>query len=79
MDIEGFKHDSMLEVCNIDTYSREVMPNDTPTGLSSDMVPVEVRADGNCLPRSASLLTYGHENAHYEMRVRIIVELAQNL
>ena len=33
-------------------------------------------ADGNCFFRAASLLAFGNENRHEEMRVRILVELA---
>ena len=36
---------------------------------------LSVVADGNCLPRCASILLYNSQEKHVEMRVRIIVEL----
>ena len=37
--------------------------------------PVRVEADGNCFPRTGSLLFTGNENNHIEMRMRIAHEL----
>jgi hypothetical protein len=34
--------------------------------------------DGNCLSRCASLLVYGHENNHLEMRARVLEELVRH-
>ena len=42
------------------------------------LYPCNVYGDGNCLPRCASLLVYGHENNHLEMRARIIDELVRH-
>ena len=39
------------------------------------MRPVHVLGDGNCCPRSASLLFTGSDDRHTEMRVRIVREL----
>ena len=36
-------------------------------------------ADGNCLPRTGSILSFGNESAHEEMSVRIAIELCLNL
>ena len=58
---------------NVDYVSLELYPDDVPQRL-----PVRVRADGNCLPRCGSLLAYGDEDHHTEMRVRIIFEMVQN-
>ena len=41
-------------------------------------VPVKIGADGNCLPRCVSLIKYGTEDRHLEMRVRIIEELCKH-
>ena len=38
-------------------------------------VAANVLGDGNCLPRTGSILAFGHENNHVEMRYRIILEL----
>lgn len=40
--------------------------------------PVEIYADGNCLPRVASLFAYHTENNHEELRYRILSELVTN-
>ncbi|XP_062592666.1 uncharacterized protein LOC134254137 [Saccostrea cucullata] len=42
------------------------------------LYPARVYADGNCLPRTASVLVYGIEDRHLEMRVRIIKELVES-
>ena len=34
--------------------------------------------DGNCLFRSISLIVFGHENYHTELRVHTIIELTFN-
>ncbi|XP_070176029.1 uncharacterized protein [Littorina saxatilis] len=47
-------------------------PSDGP----KEFTPIKVYGDGNCLPRSASVLAFGHEDNHVEMRVRIAVEMA---
>ena len=39
---------------------------------------VGVLADGNCLPRVASMLATGEEKSHVEMRIRIVHELAMH-
>ena len=55
--------------------------DDPPEVLLSKSFPelglrsVKVMADGNCLPRVGSLLSFGHEANHVEMRVRIAHEL----
>ena len=41
-------------------------------------IPVSVIADGNCLPRSGSVLAFGSEAFHFEIRCRIIIELVKN-
>ena len=56
---------------NIDEYSLSIMPNDAP----SNIFPVQIVGDGNCLFRSLSVLLYGEEEHHLEMRVRTIVEM----
>ena len=41
--------------------------------------PVWVLGDGNCLPRTLSILAFGHPENFVEMRVRIVVELTINI
>ena len=42
------------------------------------MIPMKSYGDGNCLFRSLSLIIFGHERNHTEVRVHIIIELACN-
>ena len=41
-------------------------------------IAVTVIGDGNCLPRTGSVLAFGNEMHHEEMRLRIVVEMAIN-
>lgn len=48
-----------------------------PTDVDLDnILPVRVVGDGNCLPRAVSVLAFGNENRHQELRARITIELA---
>ncbi|XP_076446314.1 uncharacterized protein LOC143283825 [Babylonia areolata] len=55
-----------------DRISKDLYPEDAPDHLE----PVEITGDGNCLPRSVSVLAYGTQDHHQELRTRIIVEMA---
>mgnify|MGYP000751363744 FL=1 len=57
-----------------DVVAKILYPADAP----SDLTPVKVYGDGNCLFRSISLALYGSESHHIECRVRTIVELTSN-
>ena len=57
-----------------DPTSLMLYPSDAP----KDLVPVQVYGDGNCLFRSISVLLFGHERFHVEMRVRTTFELVTN-
>ena len=64
---------SMLSLhATCDKLALHLLPGDLE---QPSLVPVMIEADGNCLPRCASLLAYGSEELHAEMRLRIIVEL----
>ena len=41
--------------------------------------PVWVLGDGNCLPRTLSILAFGHLENFVEMRMRIVAELTINI
>ena len=43
-----------------------------------DSTPIKVAGDGNCLYRAISILMCGNENQHLELRLRCVLELAQN-
>ena len=58
----------------IDDISQKLIP----TNQASDYVALRTTGDGNCLFRAASMLAFGDENRHEEMRVRTVVELACN-
>ena len=59
---------------NIDVTSSAIYPDDAPTNL----LPQSVYGDGNCLFRSFSLLCFGSEDKHIEMRCRAVLELLCN-
>ena len=61
--------DSKLDKVSMDLFPDQDFP---------DLVPVRVEGDGNCLPRSASMLIFGDQQHHLEMRVRMACELALN-
>ena len=58
----------------VDWESQELIP----TSKSTVYRALKTTGDGNCFFRAASILAFGHENKHEEMRVRIVVELAAN-
>ena len=51
-----------------------LIPNDMPKGQA--LIPMKVLADGNCLSRAGSVLAFGDEVHHTQMRARICMELA---
>ena len=57
-----------------DDISIQLMPSDS----HPELIPMKSYGDGNCLFRSLSLIIFGHERNHTEVRVRIIIELACN-
>ena len=59
---------------SIDKNSMQLKPVD----IGGDLYPVNVYGDGNCLPRCGSLVIYGTEEKHKEVRERIVNELTQN-
>ena len=56
-----------------DAQALSLMPDDIP--LRRDVYPVVVVGDGNCLPRVGSILAFGSEERHAEIRKRIAIEL----
>lgn len=61
----------------IDNNAPGLVPDDLCIE-SQALYPAIVYGDGNCLPRAASVLCYGTEERHLEMRARIIKELVEN-
>ena len=57
-----------------DETSTVLMPSDANPCL----VPMKSFGDGNCFYRSLSLVVFGNEENHMELRVRSVVELALN-
>ena len=55
----------------IDPLSVDLYPQDGPA-----LQPVKIYWDGNCLARSGSLLAFGTEDEHVEIKMRIACELA---
>ena len=60
---------------SIDAVSLPLKPDDAPP----HHFPVWVLGDGNCLPRTLSILAFGHPENFVEMRMRIIAELTINI
>ena len=60
---------------SIDAVSLPLKPNDAPP----HHFPVWVLGDGNCLPRTLSILAFGHPENFVEMRMRIVAELTLNI
>ena len=60
-------HTVMSASDRVDKISLDLYPPDAPEGF----VPRHIIGDGNCLPRTCSLLTFGTEHHSLEMRLRI--------
>ena len=50
-----------------------------PPDSNPELVPVTVIGDGNCLFQSISLILFGDEDYHCELKVRSSMELACNI
>lgn len=57
-----------------DNYSQSLLP----VTEANAYLAFKTAVDGNCFYRAASMLAFGHEGKHEEMRLRITVELATN-
>ena len=64
--------------CVVDNDSLPLVPEDIPLKPDSRLFPCTIYGDGNCLPRSASVLVYGSEENHKQMRKRMVIELTRN-
>ncbi|KAK7110403.1 hypothetical protein V1264_014286 [Littorina saxatilis] len=60
----------------IDEPSLALFPADVPS--TSSLSPIAIYGDGNCLPRCGSVLAWGTQERHLEMRARIALELIIN-
>ena len=60
-------HTVMSASDRVDKISLDLYPPDAPEGF----IPRHIIGDGNCLPRTCSLLTFGTEHHSLEMRLRI--------
>ena len=63
-------HTVMSASDRVDKISLHLYPPDGPDGL----MPKYVTGDGNCLQQTLSLLTFGMEHCHLEIRLRIAKE-----
>ncbi|XP_045207653.2 uncharacterized protein LOC123559695 [Mercenaria mercenaria] len=82
LDIEELPKISARTFCNtgcvVDNDSLPLVPGDIPLKPNSQLFPCAIYGDGNCLPRSASVLVYGSEENFKEMRKRMVIELTRN-
>ncbi|RUS75871.1 hypothetical protein EGW08_016360, partial [Elysia chlorotica] len=61
----------------VDTLALELVRDLTPSsGLL--LYPIKTVGDGNCVPRALSLLCFGDQDHHTEIRCRIVMELVSN-
>ncbi|CAG2186302.1 unnamed protein product [Mytilus edulis] len=60
----------------IDNRSMKLFPDDVCTDKT--LFPVQVRADGNCLPACGSVFVFGNDSYADEIRAHIIKELSLN-
>jgi len=58
----------------IDTASKAIYPSDAPC----DLLPINTIGDGNCCFRAFSLLLFGTQDYHLELRVRTVLELLEH-
>ena len=70
--ITGDAH--FFEASQVDEDALTWFPKD-----SQPLTPLKIYGDGNCLPRCASMMAFGDQDNHVEMRTRIVMELALNL
>ena len=64
-----------------DKLASKLVPSDVSEHRyvnTSGLTPVAVSAHGNCLPRSGSVLSFGHENVADEIPARLVTELVLN-
>jgi hypothetical protein len=59
----------------VDNSALHLLPNEIQ---SLGLLPTTIYGDGDCLARCGSLLVYGHEENHLDIRARIIQELVVN-
>ena len=59
---------------SIDNVAATLYPDDAPP----DFQPVTCFGDGNCLFRAFSVIFFGNEDHHTELRIRAVCELAKN-
>jgi hypothetical protein len=76
-DVQVQKELSILKLkASVDDLAHHLKPDDIPPDICTEPAfPIIVGADGNCLPRVASVLLYGDEKHHLEARLRIAVEM----
>lgn len=65
---------TVVEVGCVDS----VAMNYVPRALKNKLFPVVTTADGNCVPRALSILCFGNQQHHFEIRCRIVIELVSN-
>ena len=65
----------ITSLSEVDWVSHSIYPEDA----SPDLFPRTVIGDGNCLFRSGSVIVYGNESHHIELRLRTNIELLTNL
>ena len=60
---------------DVDVQASSLVPPDLRLGQG--LLPIEIVGDGNCLPRCGSVIAYGTQAHHLEIRLRIAIEMVQ--
>lgn len=66
---------SFLHNMTVDDHAMHIIAGMNIPAKYQQWQPAKIVGDGNCLPRTASLLVFGDEQHHEEMRTRITVEM----
>ena len=66
---------SLFDVVSVDPAALDFVPQD----LMGKLFTVKTKPDENCIPRTFSLLLFGHQESHVEVRCRIVCELVTNV
>ena len=77
-DLQAYATDGVLSYMydnlDIDSSAQSLYPDDE----EKNVLPVQVYGDGNCAYRSLSVLCFGHQRFHEEIRVKTVIEMALN-
>jgi hypothetical protein len=78
-DVQIHKELSIVKLkASVDEAAYSLMPDDVPSNVCTPgrpSFPIVVEGDGNCFSRVGSIILYGTESHHLEVRLRIAIEM----